>query len=314
MRGVAIVAAVAALMIGATGFGITLGHGLDGEHERITRQAMSTGGAPLLEPLTLTELAGREGSWGAVGAPDNPARGLASLDRNHCSGADWYDQKGYPQSKAAAQAKLEACRDYIFDRLNDAVRLAGDLAVKSPTGRWSPRADQMPTSAEGCAYKGQKGRAKCNVLESMGLALHAAQDFYSHSNWGDQADASHALGPENPPGLGNRGVAPWLDPNTPDLPFPEGLISGCYEGEPERKNCNYGIFKPRVKHDFLNKDSARKGRSKVNDNYSKAFHLAAQDTWRKWVWMETRIRAEYPVGQANAIICGLRKDSASSCP
>ena len=112
MRGVAIAGVVALAMVGATGFGTvrssTLGQ--DAEHERITRQGMSTGGSPLLEPWTMSELAWENGTWGAVGAPDNPGRGLMSSAENHCDGADFFDEKGYPQSKADAQAKLETCR------------------------------------------------------------------------------------------------------------------------------------------------------------------------------------------------------------
>eukprot|EP01030_Chromulinospumella_sphaerica_P014530 gene14530-14325_t len=313
MRKAAIVGMVAVLMIGATGFGTIRGLGQNAEHERITRQGMSTDGEPLLQPKTLDELAGKNGTWGAVGAPDNPARGLMASEKNHCDGADWYDEKGYPQSKADAQAKLEACRAYIFDHLNEAVRDAGALAVKDANGRRAPQAAQMPTTGETCTYLGQKGRAKCNVLEDMGLALHAAQDFYSHSNWGDMPNAADPVGRHNPPGLGNTGVADWLDPGKPDTAFPDGLITGCYEGFPEWNYCDYGVFKSRVKHAYLNKDGAGKDRAKINGNYDKVFNLAAEDTWRKWSWLESQIMATYPPGQANAIICGLRKDSASSC-
>jgi hypothetical protein len=310
MRGVAIAGVVTLVMIGATGFGTIRGLGQNAEHERITRQGMTLGGQ-FLGPLTLSELAGQNGTWGAVGAPDNPARGLMSSQKNHCDGADWFNVSGYPQSKAAAQAKLEACRTYIFDRLNEAVR-DSEALVTQTNGKWVPLADQMPTSSNTCTYLGQKGRAKCNVLEDMGLALHASQDFYSHSNWGDQA-ASGASATDNPPGLNNRGTAPWLDPTVSGAPFPDGLITGCYDGFPETANCNYGFFKTRVKHDYLNKDGVGKDRAKINDNYNKVFNLAAQDTWNKWLYMESQIMATYPGGKGNAIICGLRNDSAASC-
>lgn len=316
MRRVAIVGAVALLMIGATGFGTVRSTvlGQDAEHERITRQAMTTGGA-LLEPWTLSELAGENGTWGAVGAPDNPARGLMSSMENHCDGADWFDEKDYPQSRQDAQRKLETCRGYIFDRLNEAVRDAGALVEKNGQGRWVVRASQMTTKPNDCSYLGFKGRAKCNVLEDMGLALHAAQDFYSHSNWVDQPDPGRKLARDNPPGLNNPGRAPWLDPRKPGEPFPNGLISGCYDGFPEFSHCNYGFWGwSRVKHDYLNKDGAGKTRAKIKDNFSRAFNAAAADTYDKWMWLESRILATYTEpGQANAIICGLRKDSAASC-
>ena len=83
------------VMIGATGFGTVRSSvlGQDAEHERITRQGMTTGG-PFLGPWTLSELAGENGTWGAVGAPDNPARGLMSSAQNHCDGADWVNASG----------------------------------------------------------------------------------------------------------------------------------------------------------------------------------------------------------------------------
>lgn len=110
MRRVAIIGAVALLVIGTTGFGTIRGAGQNAEHERITRQGLTLNGSPLLEPETLNELAGQDGSWGAVGAPDNPGRGLMSSERNHCDGADWYDEPDYPQTKAQARAALESCR------------------------------------------------------------------------------------------------------------------------------------------------------------------------------------------------------------
>ncbi|RYF93317.1 MAG: hypothetical protein EON95_09385 [Caulobacteraceae bacterium] len=314
MRGLWIAGAVTAVLIGVTGFGTVRSSALgqDAEHERITRQGMLTGG-PFLGPWTLSELAGENGTWGAVGAPDNPARGLMSSMENHCDSADFFDEKGYPQSKADAQKKLEACRNYIFARLNEAVRDAGALAEQTASGKWVPRADQMPSKANDCSYLGTKGRAKCNVLEDIGLALHASQDFYSHSNWGDRENTGKPIARDNPRGLNNSVPAAWLDPASPGTPFPDGLITGCYEGFPEPTNCNYGFFKSRVKHSYLNKDGAGKDRASINGNFQKVFNLAATDTWRKWQWVESQIMATYPGSRGNAIICGLRNDSAASC-
>jgi len=126
------------------------------------------------------------------------------------------------------------------------------------------RADQVSL---GCVFVGGiSGRAKCNVLESMGLMLHTAQDFYSHTNWTDRAGKG-LIGPGNPPGLAKSAPAPYIDLRGRS-PFPPGLISGCFGsgpvvlpipgvlGKPESKYCNYGFLGGlnRVKHRDLNKD------------------------------------------------------------
>lgn len=198
--------------------------------------------------------------------------------------------------------------------MNDAMLVAGALVTQDATGKWVPRPDQMTSKDSTCTYLGQQGRAKCNVLESMGLALHAAQDFYSHSNWGDQADPNQPLSRSNPPGLNKFGPSAWLDPyNAMTSDFPDGLITGCYAGFPEALNCNYSLFKSRVKHAYLNKDGVGKDRSKINGNYEKVIAMASQDTRDKWHWLETSILGFYPGQKGAAIVCGLRHDSATSC-
>lgn len=279
--------------------------GQDAEHERITRQGMND----LLGPQTLSMLAGEDGTFGAVGAPDDPSRGLMSDAKSHCDGGDWFDESGYPQSKADARRHVEACRTYLFSKLDEAVADAGALVKKDSNGRWIVIDGEIPTYV-GCVFNGRKGRAKCNVLEDMGLALHASQDFYSHSNWVDQPGPGK-IARDNPPGLGNRARAPWLDPRKRDAPFPDGLITGCYDGFPEWMHCNYGwTNKSRVKHAYLNKDGKGKDRAKIGDNFDRAFRAAADDTWDKWLYLESEILARYPNGQGSKIICALRNDDA----
>lgn len=60
---------------------------------------------------------------------------------------------------------------------------------------------EIPTVIS-CSYvkaRSPTARAKCNVLEDLGLVLHAAQDFYSHSNWVDHG-SNASLSLENPCG------------------------------------------------------------------------------------------------------------------
>ena len=63
----------AALSAPAAAFGTIDGLGQHTEHEEITRAALVRAG---LDRETLDSLAGRKGTFGAVGAPDRPDRGL----------------------------------------------------------------------------------------------------------------------------------------------------------------------------------------------------------------------------------------------
>ena len=54
------------------------------------------------------------------------------------------------------------------------------------------------------------GVTKCEVLAYLSMALHGAQDFYTHSNWGDTVDDTEAPSLSNPPGLGETDIAPFL--------------------------------------------------------------------------------------------------------
>ncbi|MEQ1755530.1 MAG: hypothetical protein ABL973_15515 [Micropepsaceae bacterium] len=296
----------------ASGFG-TINLPLSGqnsEHERITRLGLTDFGKD-----TLSELAGDNGTFGAVGAPDNPARGLMSKAAAHCDGADFLSppvvpaSPAYPQSKAQAQANLEACRSWMSAALEQAVKAAAPLA----------KPGAISTSLH-CAFTGKPGRAKCEVLEQLGLVLHAAQDFYSHSNWVDQP-APSPVSAINPPGLGQPGRAPWLDLRETQA-FPDGLITGCYDGFPESAHCEYAGLK-RAKHAALNKDtgtiqksgdpSGSTPRGKVNGNFARAVRAAVDDTQDKWKYFQERVIAVYGTDAGRVIICAVRSDKATRC-
>jgi hypothetical protein len=294
----------------AVGFGTVNALGQNAEHEKITRRALSDFGKK-----TLDEIAGNTGSFGAVGAPDNPTRGLMSEAAAHCDGGDYLASPpapaspAYPQSKADAAAKITACRAYIMAALNKAVEAAAPLADPG-----------VINTSLGCSFTGSPGRAKCNVLEQLGLAFHASQDFYSHSNWTDRA-APVSLSAANPPGLGNSGRAPWLDPRR-ETPFPNGLITGCYDGFPESAYCEYAQYK-RIKHDALNKDTGQippsgkptgtTARGAVNDNFERAVDAAVDDTRDKWRYFEERVVAVYGAEKGKRIACVVKNDDRSKC-
>jgi hypothetical protein len=320
MKPLAAAAAILALTTGAaSAFGTIHGLGQDAEHERITRRAFTcAASAPsdtCFEKKTLESLAGGKGSFGAVGAPDRGT--LIFRAEAHCDGGDYFDVPGYPQTKADAQAKLEACRAWMAKELDAAIEAAGDLLDAGGALRDS----QIPTNVA-CQFGGRlKGRAKCNVLEHFGILLHASQDFYSHTNWTDAPDKAKPLSPDNPPGLAKRGAAPWLDLRTTPA-FPLGLISGCFEAKSaisEPANCNYGKAGAlhRVKHLALNKDkgtidpqiaAGTTDRGRVNDNFKNAVEAAIADSKDKWETLKEQLILTYGPSRGTRMICALTHD------
>jgi hypothetical protein len=313
-----IVAAAILAASSAFAFGTIKGLGQDLEHERITRRAFACPGNvasdDCFQKKTLDSLAGAPGDFGAVGAPDRGT--LIVKGEAHCDGGDHFDVDGYPQSKADAQATIEACRAWMVKHLDAAVAAAAGLL--DAKGRI--RGSEIPTIVA-CRYTGGKGRAKCNVLENFGVLLHTAQDFYSHTNWTDVAEAGKPASPSNPPGLGKRGPAPYLNLRGPQ-PYPAGLISGCFEAKSaisEPKYCNYGPnAAPRVKHLALNKDkgtidpqigAGTTDRGKINDNFRHAVEAAITDTKDKWATLKERLVATYGPARAKKMICALTRDN-----
>ncbi|MDH3262376.1 MAG: hypothetical protein OEM24_00090, partial [Paracoccaceae bacterium] len=146
------------LPLSALPFGTINSLGQSAEHEKITRLALGREG---FEPRTLDELAGKTGTFGAVGAPDRPDRGLMSNKSAHCDGGDHLNLPGYPQTAEDARRRLGACRQWVFANLNAAVDAAGRLLDRN--GR--VRDSQIPTRVP-CGYNGRSGRAKCDVLEA----------------------------------------------------------------------------------------------------------------------------------------------------
>lgn len=271
-------------------------------HEKITREALQG----VLEEKTLASFAGASKAAGAVGAPDLNA---PMNDAQHCDNGDHFPAADYPQKAAEAQAKLRSCRAFMFERIESAVsRVAG---LVTPDGKVVE--SEYPTYVS-CVYVPDKsGRAKCDVLARLGQAVHAAQDFYSHSNWVDEP-APGENSPDNPAGLGKQGNAPFLESDA--AATPPGLISGCFDKTSvvsEARGCNYGDGKKRVKHAVLNKDGPTKPRGAINGNFERARAAAAAETKRKWAYFEDRVRKTYPGKRGEVMICAMRKDDAAKC-
>lgn len=312
------IALAVGLHASAMAFGTLNVGGQSAEHERITRVALRASG---FDAASLDALAGKAGTFGAVGAPDRPDRGLLFESLAHCDNGDVLPVPGYPQTQAQARSRLEACRAWMFDHLDRAVEDAAPLV----TADLKVDAAQTPGLAP-CIFNGRPGRAKCNVLEDLGLAFHAAQDFYSHSNWVDRPDAARPVGETNPPGLGNQGRAPWLDPRRP-AGFPAGLMTGCFQLFPESLpgSCVYGGGKARVRHAVLNKDTGpidvatgqvglgTTARGGVQGNFARAVLAAEDDTRDKWLYFEEQVRARYGPGRGAKILCVIERDRPADC-
>jgi hypothetical protein len=296
-------------------FGAVEFAGQNGEHERITRIALSRAG---FGKDTMDDLAGKRNSLGAVGAPDSPERGLMDKANAHCDGADHLPVNGYPQSANKAYSQLLKCRSFAFRHLAIAVKSAGRLADKNGRVNTCEIASFVP-----CSFNGKSGRAKCEVLDALGISFHASQDFYAHSNWID-IPADGEIRPENPPGLRNTGRAPWMDPRK-NLGPVVGLITGCFEGKPERLLCKYDGDKDRVRHKALNKDhgpidpnSQRVGsgttpRGEINQNFQRAVAAAISDTRDKWNYFRQRVLSKYGKVRGKNIICAVLNDDEDHC-
>lgn len=298
--------------VSALAFGTINAMGQAAEHEKITRLALQPMG---FQPESLDEIAGKPGTWGAVGAPDNPARNLITSDQAHCDNGDYLGISGYPNTSDAARQTLTSCKTWMLTNLDKAVTASAALL----DDRGNIRDSQIPTFVS-CTYLGNPGRAKCNVIEALGLAMHAGQDFYSHTNWTDKVVQGQVT-IANPPGLGNTVPADWLNPAS-NVGFPDGLISGCFVFKPESAFCP-----GRVRHQDLNKDEGSidmatgaigRGttpRAQGNDNFSRAVSAAIADTQNKWAYFKTRVVSTYGETRGNRIICAITNDRPlRTCP
>ena len=312
------------------------------EHEFITRLAFQCpvgqgSDGVCFEQYSLDQLAGHHvhilgipvpglGSNGAVGAPDTFDM-LPEGPEAHCDDADYLDIPGYPQTRAQANAKLQACIDHLRIRFRQAVNAAARLLdERNRVGKKMVRL----ISAGDCtfAFPGLQnelsGRAKCAVLEGFGRALHGIQDFYAHSNWVDSHDPRLPISVYNPPGLGMNGIAPFLDlrGNTtiPVDQIPRNLTTGCF-ALPDAL-LGSGECQGRITHHTLSKD---KGtiyldgtfgevefdlRSQaVSSNFPLAVRAAVQHSRMVWADLRDELRLQYGPVVGELMICSMVHDN-----
>jgi hypothetical protein len=236
--------AAAALGFGTYGFG-----GQQYEHLRITRAALDChgrdSGGGCFETESIAQLAGREpergvSGWvGAVGAPD---KDQIQTPAAHCDNADFLSGYYAEEMRRRRNERLAACWTHLRNHFWAGVRAAEGLLDKK--GRII--ASEVDIDADCTYFVSVTGRVKCDVIEHFGRLLHGVQDFYSHSNWADQADPDRPVSPLNPPGLNRFVPAPFLDLRRRDMgTFPDELTTGCFQD-----GCA-----DRITHDTLNKDN-----------------------------------------------------------
>ncbi|KAL2171529.1 hypothetical protein VTG60DRAFT_2697 [Thermothelomyces hinnuleus] len=322
--------------------------GQHNEHEMITRLAFQCpsdqkSDGICFEPRSLDQLAGYHvnvmgialtgsGTNGAVGAPDtfDP---FPEGPEAHCDDADYLDIPGYPQSRAEANAKLQACVDHLRHRFRQAVGAADRLL--DDRHRIRREMVQLSLPYGDCTFAFPEwqhddyGRAKCSTLEGFGRALHGIQDFYAHSNWVDSADPTQPISISNPPGLGMTGTARFLDLRAngtiPEDQIPLNLTTGCFN-LPD-VTFGSGACKGRVTHHALSKDrgiinldgtfgatEADPRSEAVSSNFQRAVQAAVQHSRELWADLRDEIRRQYGNVTGDLMICSLiRDDPVKDC-
>jgi hypothetical protein len=286
------------------------------EHQRITRAALACAGdGGSLEncfgPASIDFLAGHDKEFGGVGAPDSDE---VSDPAAHCDDADFLEED-YPQTRERATTALMECVDHLRMRLGEAVDDAAGLV--NDDGQIID--DEVDLGTECRMREAAENRAKCNTLEAFGRVLHGVQDFYSHSNWADEADPSSPVAADNPPGLDLPAPSPVLDlrsDSDPEVPF--DLSTGCYvlkDEVPGVANCEH-----RITHAALNKDTGlidpdtgdatdpTKARGMIEENFAKAVAGAIEESRRQWEDLQAELTIRYGDDEAATMVCALTHD------
>jgi hypothetical protein len=301
----------------ATAFGTIDGAGQHREHERITRAALAcAGGAKsngdCFEPKSIDQLAGKGKAFGGVGAPDSDE---ISNPAAHCDDADYLERSGYPQTRVRATAGLANCVNHLRSRFREGVELAKGLL----DARGNVVGGEVNLDPQCEFFGGRERRAKCESIEGFGRALHGAQDFYSHSNWADEADPARPIADDNPPGLNRPGPSPVLDLRGRTAPnVPRDLTTGCFvprDEVPGVERCA-----GRITHAGLNKDNGlidpvtgtatapTTPRGMVRENFAKAVTGAINETRRQWDDFRYELTSRYGEQEAAFMICALTRD------
>jgi len=298
------------------------------EHERITRAALAcapgvASTAECFEPRSIDQLAGHAGTFGAVGSPDVNE---IYTPQAHCDDADFLDIPGYPQSRPEATARLLACVEHLRMRF----RQPRDSAAALLRADGTLDVAQVDLTLD-CNFSFGEGRAKCNALEGLGRALHGVQDFYSHSNYtdeadpdtADEADPDPAISIDNPPGLNLAAPSPIFDLRGTGTPsIPRNLTTGFFKTILGVPFDSCPAPDGRVTHECLNKDKVtidpvtgvtshpQTPRGQVRDNAAKAVAGAIAETRRQWKDLRGELISRYGAERGQRIISALTQDAA----
>jgi hypothetical protein len=324
------------------------------------------------QPRSLDNVAGKSGllgTFGAVGAADdavlhrNPLTGLFGFknlvtgdeDFWHCDNIDYLSNadnggKRYSETRDASLKGLRECLDWgramlydgrktpgtsfiDWDKLPPATPDWGALAQASTLVNAKGAATTTPLTS--CTFNGSTrfGNAKCSVLEAWGYVLHMSEDFYSHTNWADKSDPNQPVSTDNPPGLGNRTLAPFLDLRRadvlPDGEVPSAFTGGCFKWpEIGSYNCNgrvaHGDSKKGINKDKELIDTATgvvsdpiNPRSKITvdglTNAQRAVDGAVAEAKRQWEVFRAELIARYGLEKGTLMACVLTMDDTSKC-
>ena len=211
----------------AAAFGTIEGGGQHREHERITRAAVACpAGAgsdgDCFEPRSVDQFAG-------------PRQGVR---RGRVTGSD----RGVQPGRALRRRRLPRRRAIRGRGMWPRQRFWSASTICAGASARRSSSAGGPARRRGSDRRGRGGprhrlrvgrpreqRAKCASLEAFGRALHGAQDFYSHSNWADEADPARPIGADNPPGLNLPAPSPVLDLRGSGTPtVPADLTTGCF--------------------------------------------------------------------------------------
>ena len=321
------------LSFGTVNFG-----GQFAEHEHITRNALACSPGTRIpgdcfEAVSIAQLAGQEGSTGAVGSPDITEI-LSSVA--HCDDADYLDFakhgiKGtYPRSRAVATEALRDCVAHLSYRFSQGLDASARM-LGSKNNILVKETSLDEKNGGDCTFLIGSGRAKCDALEGFGRALHGVQDFYSHSNWADEADTAKPIDITNPPGLHLAASSFVLDLRSAKSPkVPPELSTGCFilEGSKNHDGAQKCMDQGRITHVTMNKDDGmiqvipgvpfplaspltsapNKPRGMVGHNFELAVDGAIIETRRQWRDFRAELVSKYGTKQASLMVCALTRD------